>query len=263
MFVKLFAILCCLSFSAFAGAADNLEGKSAHREPNVSYRAYKFKAWMMSQGEQEGPRSRSAVESAISADKAAQLPVTLWNSSAELTSRFEHLRDIRFLHEEEKPNFPRRSSWLYPDDGCFARAALAVRNLTEWKNPTPNKIFVFGDLQVESKNAIGGNVTWWYHVAPIVQIGAEKYILDPAIEPKHPLKLNDWLLRMSPNPSQLEVAICGSGAYTPYDACEKDTDGLERSAEDDQMYFLRAEWERLEALRRDPVEELGDNPPWL
>ncbi len=157
----------------------------------------------------------------------------------------------------------RRSSWLYPDDGCFARASLAILNLSKWNVAVPKKVFVFGDLRVETKNSPSGFVTWWYHVAPLVEVNGEKFVLDPAIEPSRPLPLGDWLARQSANPDALEVAVCGSGSYTPYDECFKETDGEETSALSEQGYYLDAEWERLQRLGRNPVEELGDLPPWL
>lgn len=240
-----------------------LDGKSAHRDPGTSYEAYKTKAWLMSQGRQPQQDSRTPVDVAIAYDKAVLPEATKWNSQAEMLERFRKLRDIRFLVDSSKPDFLRRSTWLYPDDGCFARAALAVRNLFKWTNPAPSKVFVFGNLNVQTSNSPYGSVTWWYHVAPLVQVDGEKYVLDPAIEPRQPLKLNDWLARMSQSPGQLEVAVCGSGSYTPYDPCARDTDGKEEMAETDQQYFLGAEWERLESLNRKPEEELGDNPPWL
>src|SRR4030088_893974 len=112
-------------------------------------------------------------------------------------------------------------------------------------------------------NSPPGQVSWWYHVAPIVEVGGQKIVLDPAIEPHHPLKLEDWLAQMAPNISQLKVAICASGTYGPYDLCDQATDGIEQPAQDDQVYYLNSEWGRLVDLNRNPNNELGDSPPWL
>ncbi|MFK5282143.1 hypothetical protein ACI3PL_21545, partial [Lacticaseibacillus paracasei] len=73
----------------------------------------------------------------------------------------------------------------------------------------------------------------------------------------------DWLATMSKNPDSLEVAVCGSGSYTPYDACQRDSDGVESTALYDQPSYLDAEWQRLQRLGRNPEKELGDLPPWL
>jgi hypothetical protein len=136
-------------------------------------------------------------------------------------------------------------------------------NLIKWKESAPNKIFVFGDLQVKTKNSPDGLVEWWYHVAPIVEVNGEKFILDPAIEPHSPLKIEDWLRTMTGDIAKLEVAICGSGSYAPYDICDKTSDGIEAAAGRDQIQYLSNEWWRLEELRRVPLEELGDKPPWI
>jgi len=161
-----------------------------------------------------------------------------------------------------RPMFPRRSSWLYPDDGCYARAQLINRNLLQWMSTAPKKIFVFGDLNVKTANSPYGEVTWWYHVAPIVQVQGVKFVLDPSVDPIRPLKLEEWLSAMAANPGELEVAVCGSGSYTPLDSCDKEANDKEPEAERDQAFFLSPEWERVENLGRDPEKELGDDPPW-
>nr|WP_241480430.1 protein-glutamine glutaminase family protein [Legionella norrlandica] len=51
------------------------------------------------------------------------------SSYEELLYMFNMIRDTRFLYSPEKPDFERRISWLYPDDGCFARAALSRAKL--------------------------------------------------------------------------------------------------------------------------------------
>lgn len=235
--------------------------KSAYREPGASYLGYKSRAVIFGgHGDNTGD---SAVAVAETGALGALPKATEWESVAVMTERFSRLRDHRFMSTVNKPGFLRRSSWLYPDDGCFARAALAVRNLVQWNFTAPNKVFAFGNLRVKTANAPGGEVTWWYHVAPLVEVNGEKYVLDPAIEPGGPLKLGEWLARMSERPEDIEVSVCGSGAYTPNDSCAKTTDGVESYAETDQVWFLEQEWQRLLDLQRDPEQELGDNPPWL
>jgi hypothetical protein len=180
-----------------------------------------------------------------------------------MNERFAKFRDVRWLETSDHPGFQRRSSWLYPDDGCFARAALAIMHLTQWAFPAPSKIFVFGDLTVNTVNSPSGLVNWWYHVAPIVQVGNQKYVLDPALDPRQPEKLEVWLAKMAGDIHHLEVAICASGSYTPDDSCDHVTDGVEAMASDDQISYLQSEWERLVELKRNPVNELGEKPPWL
>lgn len=235
--------------------ASGLENRSAHREPGVSYRLYKSR--------QHSPRVSTPESEAVRFGQANLPAATAWKSEATMQEWFGKMRDERFFDDSSHPNFLRRSSWLYPDDGCFARAALGVRNLKQWSQAAPNKIFVFGDLRVKTANSPLGEVTWWYHVAPLVEVDGEKYVLDPALNPKAPLKLREWLGMMGPNIDNLEVAVCGSGSYWPSSDCQVETDGIEAGAMADQQYYLDAEWSRLEELNRNPVNELGELPPWL
>lgn len=256
MFRSFLFLVLVLSWSAFG-----LEGISAKRDPNVSFKLYRASAAV--KGNTVLPPWTSPESEAKPFHSANLRAATVWESSDVLLARFQEMRNLRFLTQPSKPNFLRRSSWLYPDDGCFARASLGVRNLLNASYPAPDKIFVFGDLTVDSDNAYEGSVSWWYHVAPIVEVEGVKYVLDPAIEPSRPLPLRDWLARMSTSPDNLEVAVCAGGAYTPYDACDRQIGSQEEQAVGDQISFLPLEWSRVQSLGRDPELELGDNPPWL
>lgn len=251
-------VLALSALFATAAFARDLTVKSAVREPNVSYRAYESRARIFADRSADAPKS--AVDTAKPFGTAKLPAATKWEDESVMLARFKSFRDLRFLNDQTH-GMQRRSTWLYPDDGCFARAALAVLNLLKASAPAPSKVFVFGDLNVRSKNA-EGTVTWWYHVAPLVEVAGVKYVLDPAIEPARPLKLEEWLPTMSSTPQNLEVAVCASGTYTPYDSCDRVSDGVEQEALNDQPEFLDAEWSRLESLHRDPARELGDNPPW-
>lgn len=186
---------------------------------------------------------------------------TGWKSIPDMQLRFETIRDERFMTLSNEPDFPRRISWLYPKDGCFARASLFNRNAFRLFVPIPDKVFAFGNLSVKTPNSTRGVVSWWYHVAPIVQVGVDKYVLDPAIDPERPLLLKEWIEKMG-NPKRIKVAICGSGTYSPGDNCHKETDGVELRAEQTQKHYLALEEKELERLGRNPDAELGDTPPW-
>lgn len=256
--VRFSAVLLVL-FQSFAFAQE-WDGKSARREPGVSYlkSVHRMLQWRSPLNLPD-----QSAYSAAQPFKGATLPAaTQWASLAEMQKQFANVRDVRWLTTNDRPGFLRRSSWLYPDDGCFARAGLAIMNLHKWKQAMPSKVFVFGDLEVRTKNSPSGSVSWWYHVAPLVEVAGQKYVLDPAIEPQKPLKLEEWLATMSNRPDDLQVAVCHSGTYSPMDPCNHDSDGLELSAQNDQISYLLSEWSRLEDLNRDPVKELGEMPPW-
>jgi hypothetical protein len=80
---------------------------------------------------------------------------------------FEAVRDARYLKDTVRDSFLRRSSWLYPQDGCWIRAELARKQALQNKLGNLLKVFIFGALSVKTANALAGHVTWWYHVAPI------------------------------------------------------------------------------------------------
>jgi hypothetical protein len=177
---------------------------------------------------------------------------------------FSFIRDLRFMEDHDRRGFFRRSTWLFPVDGCYARAQLGVSHLKNGRQQPPKKIFVYGDLAVNTPNAPSGEVTWWYHVAPIVSVAGVEFVLDPALEASRPLTKDEWLKRQSQRIDDLEIAICDSGTYLPYDQCENNPVGdREISALNDQREFLTPERQRLLKLKRNPDRELGDQPPWL
>lgn len=211
-----------------------------------------------------------------------------WNrvpsiSEADLQASFEMVREEKFFTDEVSRK--RRATWLYPDDGCFVRATVAddliAKLLEPPVAPAPTtviptaKIFAFGNLRVKTANSPSGEVEWWYHVAAIAKVRTststgptdEYYVYDPAISPKAPMPVKEWLKTMGgANIGNVEIAICAGGAYDPYSQCEANDPSarqfsLER-AHREAHQFLPEEWDRLEVLGRDPNLELGSNPPW-
>ncbi len=233
-------------------------GISAQRPPQVSWKtlAHEYKP-----RETKGTR-----ESAI--DTKVPLPELDINEIPQLTDyaavkkAFETARDTQFLPDPDYVYLTRRSTWLYPDDGCYARSALAIMNLRKNLGITPMTIFAYGNLQVKTPNAYGGSVTWWYHVAPIVGAEGEAYVLDPAIEPKYPLPLKEWASKLGGRWGT-EFSVCDSKTYQPYSSCHQPPQYENINAMDDQMSFLRPERERILDLGRNPDEELGEHPPWM
>lgn len=223
---------------AFAQVDEEL---SASRDLETDYTQY----------EQSTPKSlrRTPLSTAKLYNEETLPKATTWASKEMMQSRFEGLRDEKFLIWAKEPDMLRRSSWLYPDDGCFARAALAMRNMFKGYAPLAKKVFVFGNLRVKTRNSPKGIVGWWFHVAPIVEVKNVKYVLDPAINPLAPLTLKEWLQAMG-KPEKMKVAICASGAYSPSDNCDKESDGLELRAERSQQKYLGLEYVRLAKMGR-------------
>lgn len=236
---------------------------SQKRLPNESYqeaikrfkKSLKPKALTSSN---DDPLSQKVAVFKLDSSKATEV-----KSYQELLSLFQLIRDKRFLTTRDKPDFLRRISWLYPDDGCFARAATAGIKLAKEHKTRPTKIYVFGDLAVQTPYAQNGQVSWWYHVALVARYKNELYVLDPALNPKGPLLAEDWFRMMSPTLDTMEASICNQYSYSPGDRCMGAEEKSDKLAPEHQLMYLQFEWERMEDLGYDPVVVLGDNPPWL
>lgn len=181
-------------------------------------------------------------------------------SGSQLREIFEFVRDTRFM-KQGNGQLDRRLTWLYPDDGCYARAAVASFNLPGY--PLPTKAFIFGDLQVQSENSITGIVEWWYHVAVAYRVGDTVFVIDPALNPYQPLSLNDWGLHMVEDIRMARFSLCNQATYDPAADCTGVKGVTKDVAYKEQTSFLPLEWNRVQDLGRIPELELGDQPPWV
>lgn len=179
-----------------------------------------------------------------------------------LVEEFHYVRDTRFI-ATSNPDFPRRLSWLYPDDGCYARAEFSRRKLAEHGALQPMKIFVFGNLIAQTPNTLSGVVSWWYHVAVTYRVGDDVYVFDASINPSRPMTLTEWNDAVGGNRQRFEYSLCAPGAYDPAYDCHNPREIHPSKLSMDQTEFLRPEWDRLLRLNRSPEKELGDLPPWL
>lgn len=210
-----------------------------------------------------GAGNKSAEESAVPFERLKATKVAEWANEGDVTAGFMMVRDQRDLEDPyQNPAFKRRLTWLYPDDGCFARAAMMKNYLEDKGYMLPSRIFIFGDLRVQTKNSPNGYVTWWYHTAPIVRLDGEVYVFDPAINPQGPTPVKQWILTQVPRLDEARVAYCAPGAYHPGSDCDQPGQADDDVAQSDITNYLRYEWTRQEELGRDPVEILGDQPPW-
>lgn len=206
--------------------------------------------------------SGSAASRASSVSHIEASLITAWDKSY-LQEAFEKARDYRFLFLSERPDFPRRIAWLFPDDGCYARATLMGKALQDLGYPRPAKVFAFGHLKLKTNNSPRGTVYWSFHVAPIVQAGGLFYVLDPSVEPRRPLQLFEWVKAISRSYGEVSVSVCNSYTYTPGDGCNRKPGRIDKSAQEHHKSFLRSEWSRLYYLGRNPELELGEHPPWI
>jgi hypothetical protein len=248
--MKFLALISFLFLSSVAIARP-----SAHRNHNESWQNAYARFLKI---HPKSLRDKNAQEAAVKIDELDANAVTEWND----LNIFSQVRDERFLETDEDADFLRRISWLYPDDGCFARAGLMVNLFRKSNLPDPTKVFIFGDLQVKTDNSPDGSVSWWYHVAPAVRVNNEVMVLDAAIEPNNPLPLKEWVGRQTENVMSVNLAYCKTDAYSPADSCLTPDGKDAADAEKDQLHYLKYEWKRQVKLGREPTEVLGDNPPW-
>jgi hypothetical protein len=231
-------------------------GISAHRDRNVSF------SESMRSLRLQNSNFATPVDFAVPLQKLKLDTLSKWANAIEVSTAFVLMRDFRFISSPNERKFLRRVSWLFPDDGCFARAALAKKNLLEWRFPPIKKLFAFGNLVVKTRNHPSGEVTWWYHVVPVLGVGPDAYVFDPAIEPKRPILISEWVEAIGGISAKVILAICSADTYTPTDSCLNPDAAAESSALDDQLQLLEYERMRLESMHRDPKKELGDSPPW-
>jgi hypothetical protein len=182
-----------------------------------------------------------------------------YGDEATASAAFRAIRDKRFLFMTGRPDFARRETWLYPDDGCYMRADLVVRLLTGWGYQPPLKIFAMGSLVVQTPYHPSGQVRWVYHVAPLIRAGNSPFVLDPALAGKHPIPATEWLARLV---GTTRVVICRPGTYGPSDNCLVPTPVTEARVLADALPFLGYEWSRATALGLFPDRVLGEHPPW-
>jgi hypothetical protein len=74
--------------------------------------------------------------------------------------------------------------FLYPDDGCWGRAHQMCR-LMITGGAQPNKIWIYGNLLVKTRNNPNCSVRWGWHVAPTLQVAVsghtETWVVDPSL----------------------------------------------------------------------------------
>jgi len=188
---------------------------------------------------------------------------TTW-TAAELVQGFRTARDERRFLWSSQPSFARRPSFLYPDGGCNVRAKLMNEGFAADGHVPTTNVWLFGDLRIDTSNLPRGWVTWSFHVAPIVQVDGEPWVIDPSIDPAAPLALADWIA-MQVIPEDLywaRIAICDTNMYSTDDPCHGTTPDWPLG-QDDQDKLFAEEWIRQGELGRDPSQVLGDAPPWL
>ena len=104
--------------------------------------------------------------------------------------------------------------FLYPDDGCWARAHEMCRLMIA-AGAQPAKIWIYGGLHVQSANKPDCNVNWYWHVAPTLQVstatGIETWVVDPSLFTQAVSQATWVSVQGNPNPT---LAPSSADIYT-------------------------------------------------
>ena len=204
-------------------------------------------------------QSKGPAEYKTTIDKLQLDKIPHWPKEKNHKLFFENARDNRFM--KDKGNFSRRITWLYPDDGCFARTELMAQQIEKQGAPAGVKIYAFGSLINESAYSDGGPTEWWYHVAVGYLVDGKVAIFDPSVSPEKIVTLNEWIQKMG-NPKDLTLSICHRNSYGPSDSCLNPKSNRADRALEDEFELFPYEWERVSSIGKDPKLILGDSPPW-
>jgi hypothetical protein len=101
----------------------------------------------------------------------------------------------------DSKNVAKQIPFLYPTDGCPARAHV-MAELLKASRYVVDKVFLIYNLGLRVPTVYGNDlvdlsdsaaVTWWYHVAPVVYLSdnMHRWVIDPSVSSK-PQTPDDW-----------------------------------------------------------------------
>jgi Glutaminase len=149
-----------------------------------------------------------------------------WKKSlAELNALSFAAHEIRKYNNPNGQPYMRKAPWLYPLDGCFAKAAHISAIAISRGEIAPGKVFAYGKLRLRSKYVKEGEVRWSYHVVAAYHIGETVYVIDPVVGENDDgtyspvLTVSDWVKKLSAAPTDVKVTYCDKNAYDPNSPC--------------------------------------------
>ena len=112
-------------------------------------------------------------------------------------------------------------AWNFPLAGCEERAHLASQWLQS-QGLSSGKAFLVANentsfrLRINHPLKPGAQITWKYHVAPLILIetpeGPQPYVLDGTLAEK-PMPLNEWTQKMTAHDDRTKNALDHSGSF--------------------------------------------------
>jgi hypothetical protein len=178
-----------------------------------------------------------------------------WESYQQLLQAFKTVQNQRLYNDTEIPSFLRRITWLYPDDGCFQRAAHIAIQFNKLALPKVKQLFIF--------NHITNN--WTYHVAPVARVNGQVYVIDPAMNSNEPIALWRWLNLFTDSSINILSNLCDETTWDPNGNCQKYSFDFNDKDENKSLRQWREEFQILERakLGENAETQLGNNPPWI
>jgi hypothetical protein len=143
------------------------------------------------------------------------------------------------------------SPFVFPDDGCWARAERMCENLEKGGFPAmAGKVWIYGNLVARNRNHPGCSVRWDWHVAPVVSVGNSRYrVFDPAIDDRGPLPYDEWRSRIS---GVRDVRFTEAWVYKMAQPDELRAETKDRESDDTIEIFRLRLLERIARLKRNP-----------
>lgn len=200
-----------------------------------------------------------------------------------ILAQFKLIRETKYLYEaDNKSTPPRRLPWMEPSGWCDARADLAYDLIAKDSRFSSNppwfiSTWMDGDftlltpylksssLTEEWKN---GEASWSGHIAVAVKnMRGEVIVLDPAINPCLPLKLNDWLDMLVGKSGGVSVyyqepSVYKVSLFDPKGTSALDYDTHKRQIQNINLVDERAHLSSLSWSSGKVEQMLGDYPPW-
>ncbi len=173
----------------------------------------------------------------------------------QLTAFATEAAQIR-MHDNPNPgNFLRRGPWLYPANGCYAKAAHVSYLAKQKRLPQPGKIYAYGNLEFDSPYAKNGRRVYWrYHMAAAYIFNGQVLVVDPGMSAT-PITQEEWFRLISPTPQTIRAKYCDVRNYSPLATC---VGGSGNGANLSHVRgILRDEWRNLLRLGFNPQSLLG------
>ena len=264
-YLKGWAVVVLSFFITSRSASCNQDGYSAVRYPNESFIEAELRVNSKHMKRQafyeEWPYYLRPYYLRQPIDSVNFTALANWSYN-ELKQGFMSGRDSRIITMEGSHLKKRRISWLYPYDGCFIRADLLGRMLEYYGYPQTKKLFVFGDLTVNTPYVYGGTVRWWFHVVIVASVDNQVYVFDPALYAEDPITLEYWINLIDNSFSNLTYTLCDSKTFLPSDRCSEPSSHSLPELLQIAKNFLYNEYYSLKSLGYNPDTELSDQPPW-